>query len=42
MDKTTHDELELQELEEERKISKSLEELVRLLKAWLVPPKQRR
>jgi len=42
MDKTTHDELELQELEEERKIANALEELVKMFKAWFVPPKQRR
>lgn len=42
MDKTTHDELELQELENERKIANALEEIVRILKGWLrIPPRQR-
>lgn len=41
MDKETHDELELQELQEERRIADSLEELVRWVKAWL-PPRRRK
>lgn len=37
MDQQTRDELEMQELEEERRIASSLEEIVRVIKAWLTP-----
>lgn len=42
MDQLTRDELDMQELEEERGIRKDLDELVRILKAWLVPRRQRK
>lgn len=42
MDQETHDELEMQELEEEREIRLDLDRIVKILTDWLMPPRQRK